>query len=231
MPPSLYRVPSSTGIKISMRLPVDGRSVNGLIPPASRICVTGSDVSALKYPRSCSAWRTRSVSSSSLLASNVRANMFSRMIEWGIPIGFRFCIAARRVRSLTSVLPSNSILPTFTVGPSLILNVTATDAGGIVLISVRMVANWCPCSASNCFSTVSARFTFVSSNWLSTENGTFVLLVPLQHVRLRNRVQPLVVDLADGRLLHHDESPVARTSESLPAQSGSSRSIPCSTES
>jgi len=44
--------------------------------------------------------RTRSVSSSSLLASNVRANKFSSRIECGIPIGREFTIAWRNTRLL-----------------------------------------------------------------------------------------------------------------------------------
>ncbi len=103
----------------------------------------------------------------------MRGSRFSRKIELGIPIGFRFFIAARSTRSESAVLPSNTILPTFTVGPSLMLNVTATEAGGIVFTSSFTVANWCPCSASSAFSTVSARLMRVGSYWLSTVSPTF----------------------------------------------------------
>ncbi len=98
------------------------------------------------------------------------------MIECGIPIGFRFFIAPRKVRLLRLVFPSNAILPTFTVGPSLTLNVIATEAGGIFLISGVTVANWCPCSASRSFNTTTARAILVASYWLSTESGTFAFL-------------------------------------------------------
>ena len=98
------------------------------------------------------------------------------MIECGMPIGFRFLIAPRSVRSLRLLLPWNAILPTFTVGPSLMLKVIATDAGGIVLTSGVIVANWCPCSASRSFSTTSARLILVGSYWLSTESRTFAFL-------------------------------------------------------
>ena len=53
-----------------------------------------------------------------------------------MPIGFRFFIARRRSRQLMCWLPVNLISPTFTVGPSLILKFTCTEAGGMVLTSV-----------------------------------------------------------------------------------------------
>ena len=58
-----------------------------------------------------------------------------------MPIGFKFCIAARRSRELTALLPENVMFPTLTVGPSLTLKLTETDEGGIVRTSVWMVAN------------------------------------------------------------------------------------------
>ena len=59
-----------------------------------------------------------------------------------MPMGLEFFMAARSVRLLMRWLPSKPILPTLTVGPSLMMNVIATRAGGIVLTSVRTVANW-----------------------------------------------------------------------------------------
>ena len=47
----------------------------------------------------------------------------------------------------------------------------------MVLTSVLMVANWCPCSASNSLeSTVSACLILVGSYWLSTVRPTFSFL-------------------------------------------------------
>ena len=102
--------------------------------------------------------------------------MSSRMMECGIPIGFRFFIDSTSSRWFSAWLPSKAILPTFTVGPSLMWKVSATAAGGMVFTSVRMLANWWPCSPSISCNTTSARFTWVGSYWLSTESGTFSFL-------------------------------------------------------
>jgi len=48
------------------------------------------------------------------------------MIECGTPIGFRFLHRRAQGAVAQVVIAWNAILPTFTVGPSLILNVIAT---------------------------------------------------------------------------------------------------------
>ena len=98
------------------------------------------------------------------------------MIEYGMPMGFRFFIERRSSSPLRCWLPVNLIWPTFTVGPSLTLKFTCTEAGGIVFTSVLMVANWCPCSDRMSLSTVSARLILVGSYWLSTDRETFSFL-------------------------------------------------------
>ncbi len=48
---------------------------------------------------------------------------------------------ARSTRELTLLLPVKVILPTLTLGPSLMAKLTWTLEGGMVLTSVRTVAN------------------------------------------------------------------------------------------
>ena len=56
------------------------------------------------------------------------------------------------------------------------VEVTCTEAGGMVFTSVLMVANWWPCSERMSLRTVSARLILVGSYWLSTERPTFSFL-------------------------------------------------------
>ncbi len=91
-------------------------------------------------------------------------------------MGFRFFIERRSSRLLMCWLPVNLIWPTFTVGPSLMLKFTCTEAGGMFLTSGLMVANWCPCSDRISLSTVAARMILAGSYWLSTERPTFSFL-------------------------------------------------------
>ena len=58
-----------------------------------------------------------------------------------MPIGFRFFIERRSNEAAQCWLPVKLISPTFTAGPSLMLKFTCTEAGGMVLTSVLMVAN------------------------------------------------------------------------------------------
>src|ERR1035441_849514 len=88
--------------------------------------------------------------------------MFSRKMECGMPMGLRFFMAARSVRSPTCLLPRKRMRPTLTLGPSLMTKVTPTAAGGMGRTSVRMVANWRPCSASSCLRRTSAFLIFRS---------------------------------------------------------------------
>ena len=74
------------------------------------------------------------------------------------------------------LLPSNLILPTLTFGPSLITKVIPTAAGGICRTSVRIVANWRPCSESRFLSETSAFLMRVGSYWLSTTSPTLSCL-------------------------------------------------------
>ena len=108
-------------------------------------------------------------------------------------MGFRFFIAPRSVRLETSLLPSNLMWPTLTVGPSFTLKFTDTEAGGIVLMTVWIVANWCPCSASNSFNTVSASLILVGSYWLSTDRGTFAFLNRSRTSDWETELNPLYV--------------------------------------
>ena len=48
-----------------------------------------------------------------------------------MPMGLRFFMAARSVRSPTCLLPRKRMRPTLTLGPSLMTKVTPTAAGGI----------------------------------------------------------------------------------------------------
>ena len=81
------------------------------------------------------------------------------------------------------------------------LKLTCTEAGGMVLTSVLMVANWWPCSASSSLITVSARLILAGSYWLSTVRPTFSFLKRSRTSETDDRAQALVVDLADIRLL------------------------------
>src|SRR5215469_2791148 len=105
--PKRYLSPSSMGMVISTAFPGPDwiRGMWNPWCPVSWILVFASATFALKYPRFWYSARTRSVSSSSLVASYVRANRFSRKMEWGIPTGFRFFIAERKTRLLMLWLP------------------------------------------------------------------------------------------------------------------------------
>ncbi len=81
------------------------------------------------------------------------------------------------------------------------LKLTCTEAGGMVLTSVLMVANWWPCSASSCLMTVSACVILVGSYWLSTERRTFSFLKRSSTSEVGTHVQALVIDLADAGFL------------------------------
>ena len=81
------------------------------------------------------------------------------------------------------------ILPTLTFGPSFTTKVMPTAAGGICRTSVRMVANWRPCSASRFLIETSAFLMRVGSYWLSTDEPDLVLLEAVEHVAVRNRTQ------------------------------------------
>src|SRR5579862_8210447 len=130
--------------------------------------------------------------------------MFSRKIECGMPTGRRFFIAARKTRVLMFLLPSNLILPTLTFGPSFTTNVMPTAAGGIWRISVRIVANCRPCSASSPFIDTSAFLVRVGSYWLSTTRPTF-LLEAVQNIAGRYRTEAGVVDGSNRRLLFYED--------------------------
>ena len=76
------------------------------LPPTSRIFTIVLHDASVKYPFSWYASRMRSLSSSSLFASKLFANRFSKMIECGMPTGRRFFIARITSRSLNTWLPS-----------------------------------------------------------------------------------------------------------------------------
>ena len=117
-----------------------------------------------------------------------------------MPMGFRFFIAAHEFAVAQRMLPVKAILPTLTVGPSLMTNVSATRAGGMVLTSVRMTANWWPCSPSISCNTTSARLTRGLVELALDVEGDLLLLEAVHDVGDGDRVQALVVDLADGGL-------------------------------
>ena len=52
-----------------------------------------------------------------------------------MPMGLQVLHRLAQGAALTFLLPSNAILPTLTVGPSLMWKLTDTEAGGIVLTS------------------------------------------------------------------------------------------------
>ena len=123
------------------------------------------------------------------MASYVLAKMFSRKMEWGIPIGFRFFIALRRIRLLTCLLPSNVILPTLTFGPSLITNVRLTAFGGIGWISVRMVENCLPVLGQQLLDRDLRLFHLGWIVLALDRQADFGFLETVQHVAFGDRVQ------------------------------------------
>ena len=96
---------------------------------------------------------------------------------------------------------ANLILPTLTTGPSLMLKFTCTEAGGIVLTSVLMVANWWPCSASNCLIDGFGALDLGRVVLALDREADLLLFEAVQNVGYRDRAQTLVVDLADIRFL------------------------------
>ena len=146
----------------------------------------------------------RSLSSSSLVESKVLANMFSRKMECGTPIGRRFFIARITQRSLNTWLPWMSMLPTLTLGPSVTLNVTSSEEGGIWRISGVTVANWRPRSARNSLSTTEARWILLGSYCDSTESPTLRSLN-------RSRISETVTDFAPSYLIERTTRRSVRT--------------------
>ena len=80
-------------------------------------------------------------------------------------------------------------LPTLTVGPSLILKVRETAAGGMVFTSQRTVANWCPCSERSSLRTTTARVMLAGLYWLSTEMATLAFLKRSRTSGLRDGIE------------------------------------------
>ena len=115
-------------------------------------------------------------------------------------MGFRFFIERRRSRLLRCWLPVNLILPTLTVGPSLILKLICTEAGGMVLTSVLMVANWWPCSASNSLRTVFGPHHLGGVVLALNGEADLLLLEAIEDVGVGDGAIALVIDLADGGL-------------------------------
>ena len=75
-------------------------------------------------------------------------------------------------RSLYALLPTILISPTLTLGPSLMLNVTFREEGGICSICGSTVAYWRPRSARNSFRATVARWTLSGSYCDSTDSPT-----------------------------------------------------------
>ena len=73
----------------------------------------------------------------------------------------------------------------------------------MVLISGLMVANWWPCSPSSSLSTATACAISRRIVLALNRDADLFLLETVEHVGLRNGIQPLVVDLADRGLFRH----------------------------
>src|SRR6266851_1749559 len=130
--------------------------------------------------------------------------MFSRKMEWGTPIGFRFFMADRKIRALMFWLPSNLILPTLTLGPSFTTNVIPTAAGGICRTSDRMV-KLVSVLREQAFD---GYFRFLNAGRIILafhRQADFRLLKAVEHVAGRDRAQAEVIYFADGWLFPYLE--------------------------
>ncbi len=108
-----------------------------------------------------------------------------------MPMGFRFFIERRSGRAPMCWLPAKWIWPTFTVGPSLMLKFTCTEAGGMVLTSVLMVANWWPCSARMSLQDSLGPLDLGGVVLALHGEADLFLLETVKHVGLRDAFRPL----------------------------------------
>ena len=120
-----------------------------------------------------------------------------------MPMGFRLCIASRSTRALTLVLPVKAILPTFTVGPSFTLNVSETAAGGSGFHFRANRGELMSVLAQHLLQHHLGALDDRGVVLALHREGNLFLLEAVQHVGDGNRVQALVVDLADRRLFTH----------------------------
>src|ERR1035438_6035480 len=170
-----YSLPSSTGSVISAVMP--GRFILTMgsrqpRPPRCWISMDSSKVLAWKYPASWYAWRTRSLSSSSLARSKVAGKMLSNRIECGTPMPLEFFMLRITHRLSFASLPVISMWPTFTLGPAFTTNETFSDDGGICSIWGSTVAYCRPRSARYSLRTTAARWILLGSYCDSTLSPT-----------------------------------------------------------